>query len=134
MKLLYIFIFYYNVVICIKRCVYIPMGSSFPEKRNYFKLELVQNAESQTLKDINDIYLAIKSSRRGIKERIEFLENQPQNTDADREIAVLIRQDQYLEALQNKQKYELEEIFFPNGKDNCIVPEIFQWYQGPEAG
>lgn len=111
------------------------MGSSFSEKRNYFKLELVQNEESQILKDINDIYLAIKSSRRSIKERIEFLEKQAhESSEADREIAVLIRQDQYLQALQNKEKYELEEIFFPNGKDNCIVPDIFQWYQGPDAG
>ena len=61
------------------------------------------------------------------------MEKQKNNTaENDKEIAVLIRQNQYLEILLNKEKYELEEIFFPNGKSNCIVPDVFLWYKEPE--
>ena len=31
-----------------------------------------------------------------------------------------------------KEKQELKEIFFPGGKNNCIVPDVFLWYKEPE--
>ncbi len=110
------------------------MGSSFSEKPDYFRLELIYNNDTDTIKNIDDILLAIKSCRRKIKMRLEFLEKQSVNTsENDKEIAVLIRQNQYLEVLLNKEKHELEDIFFPNGKSNCIIPDVFLWYKEPES-
>lgn len=110
------------------------MGSSFSRMQNSYELKLVQDEDSQILKNADEIMDAIKAARRKIKERIEELELIPQHTiEVDREIAVLIRQDQYLEILQSKQKTELEEIFFSGKKkdDNCIYPDVLQWYQPP---
>lgn len=111
------------------------MGSSFSRMQDNFELKLVQDEDSQILKNADEIMDAIKAARRKIKERIEELEFRTQHTiEIDREIAVLIRQDQYLEILQNKQKTELEEIFFSGKKkdDNCIYPDVLQWYQPPK--
>ena len=109
------------------------MGSSFSEQQDFFRLELIHNSDIDVIKDVDDILYAIKACRRKIKSRLEFLEKQTTNTvDADKEIAVLIRQDQYLEVLLNKEKQELKEIFFPGGKNNCIVPDVFLWYKEPE--
>ena len=109
------------------------MGSSFSEEPDYFRLELICNNDSDAINNIDDILLAIKACLRKIKMRLEFLEKQKNNTaENDKEIAVLIRQNQYLEILLNKEKYELEEIFFPNGKSNCIVPDVFLWYKEPK--
>lgn len=110
------------------------MGSSFSEKPDYFKIELVHNNNTDVIKDINDVLYALKAYRRKIKYRLEFLEKQNPNTpENDKEIAVLIRQNQYLEVLLNKEKHELEDIFFPNGKSNCIIPDVFLWYKEPES-
>lgn len=109
------------------------MGSAFSQHNKFLKLELVQNEDNQTLRNADEIMDAIKSSRRKIKERIEFLELQvPPDMDSEREIAVLIRQDQYLEVLEGKEKSELAKIFLSASSDNCIVPEVLQWYQGPQ--
>ncbi len=110
------------------------MGSSFSEQPDYFRLELIHNNDTDVIKNVDDILFAIKSSRRKIRMRLEFLEKQSVNTsENDKEIAVLIRQNQYLEILLNKEKRELEEIFFPNGKSNCIIPDVFLWYKEPES-
>ena len=110
------------------------MGSSFSEKPDYFRLELVYNNDTDTIKNVDDILFAIKSCRRKIRMRLEFLEKQNANTiENDKEIAVLIRQNQYLEVLLNKEKRELEEIFFPEGRSNCIIPDVFLWYKEPES-
>ncbi len=110
------------------------MGSYFSEQPEFFKFELINTEESQIIRDIDDILFAIKSCKRKILERIEYLEKQISNSvEVDKEIAVLIRQNQYFNALEQKEKRELEEIFFPNGKANCIIPDVFLWYQEPES-
>lgn|SRR5574344_52558 len=109
------------------------MGSAYSQNDGFFNFKVVENEDFTVLKDADEIMDAIKASRRKIKERIEFLEIQvPQDIESDKEIAILIRQDQYLEVLQNKPKAELAKIFLSSQKDNCIYPEILQWYQPPE--
>lgn len=111
------------------------MSSSFSRMQNNFELKPVQEEESQILKNADEIMDGIIAARRKIKEKIEELEIQSKHTiDIDREIAVLIRQDQYLAILQSKQKTELEEIFFSGKKqdNNCIYPDVLQWYQPPK--
>lgn len=89
------------------------MGSSFSRITKDFELKVVHDEDSQVLKNADEIMDAIKAARRKIKERLDILESISSPTSEDeREIAVLIRQDQYFFALQNKQKSELEQIFF----------------------
>lgn len=106
------------------------MGSAFSENSNYFKLELICD-NSQTINDVDDILNILKTKYREINEKISSLEKL---TTAQSEIdaAILIRQSQYIDALLNKNKYELEKIFFPNGYGNCVIPDVFQWYQQPK--
>lgn len=113
------------------------MGSSFSRITKDFELKVVHDEDSQVLKNADEIMDAIKAARRKIKERLDILESISSPTIEDeREIAVLIRQDQYFFALQNKQKSELEQIFFAGKKgdseDNCIYPDVLQWYQPPK--
>ena len=113
------------------------MGSSFSRITKDFELKLVHDEDSQVLKYADEIMYDIKAARRKIKERLDILESISSPTSEDeREIAVLIRQDQYFFALQNKQKSELEQIFFAGKKgeceDNCIYPDVLQWYQPPK--
>lgn len=105
------------------------MGSAFSENENFFKLELVPDI-GKIFNDVDDILNVLKTKRRSIKEKINMLENKMTN-ESDIEAAILIRQSQYLDALLEKNKYELEKIFFPNGHGNCIIPDVFQWYQEP---
>ena len=112
------------------------MSVPYPDNLGYFMLKLVENQVKKTLNNADEVMDAIKSARREIKERIEFLETQlsNDNIEAEREIAVLIRQDQYFENLEGKQKSELNAIFFSGRKlnDNCIYPDVLQWYQPPD--
>lgn len=110
------------------------MGSSFSWNPNYFGLRLVQNVESELIKNADEIMDAIKDFRQKIKYRIEELEKSCNaDFEVDREIAVLIRHDKYLRYLESKHKTELEEIFFSGRKkeNNCIYPDVLQWYQPP---
>lgn len=109
------------------------MSTMFSENGdNFKKFEVIQGGNTSQFKDIDDILSAIKAQNRKICERIEYLE-QHESDENDRELAILIRQNQYIEALLEKSKIELEKIFFPNGLGNCIIPDVFQWYQGPES-
>ena len=109
------------------------MSVPYPDNLGYFMLKLVENQVKKTLNNADEIMDAIRSARREIKERIEYLESQlsDDNIEAEREIAVLIRQDQYFETLEGKQKSELNAIFFAGRKlnDNFIYPDVLQWYQ-----
>ena len=108
------------------------MGSAFSFENSDIKLRLIENIKNKELKDVDEIISAIKECRQEIAQQIEFLEHEiPITIEIEKKIAVLIRQDQYLNALQNKPKTELAKIF---GKleGNCIVPEILQWYHGPK--
>ena len=102
------------------------MGSSFSRITKDFELKVVHDEDSQVLKNADEIMDAIKAARRKIKERLDILES----------ISSPTRQDQYFFALQNKQKSELEQIFFAGKKgeceDNCIYPDVLQWYQPPK--
>lgn len=107
------------------------MGSAFSQNNEIFRLRIVHSIKSKKINNADEIMDTIKEFRIEIAEHIEELESiRPATDDIDRQIAVLIRQDQYLEVLQSKQKSELAELFFEK-EDNCIVPEVFQWYQGP---
>ena len=109
------------------------MSTMFSEDNNNFrKFTVFQGGNSSQFKDIDDIITAIKAYFREICERIDYLEQQSSD-DNDREIATLVRQSQYIDALLKKNKIELEKIFFPNGLGNCIIPDVFQWYQAPEG-
>lgn len=112
------------------------MSVPFPDNPAYYMLKLVEQQVKKTLNNADEVMDAIRSARREIKERIEYLEAQmsDENLTTEKEIAVLIRQDQYFENLEGKQKSELEAIFFAGRKlkDNCIYPEVLQWYQPPE--
>lgn len=112
------------------------MSVPFPDNPANYMLKLVEQQVKKTLTNADEVMDAIKSARREIKERIEYLEAQlsDDNLSTEKEIAVLIRQDQYFETLQKKQKSELEDIFFAGRKlkDNCIYPDVLQWYQPPE--
>ncbi len=113
----------------------ISMSVPYPDNLGHFMLKLVENQVKKTLNNADEVMDAIKSARREIKERIEYLESQvsDDSIEAEREIAVLIRQDQYFENLEGKQKSELEAIFFAGRRlnDNCIYPDVLQWYQPP---
>ena len=107
------------------------MSTMFSEDNNNFaKFKVIQGGNTNQLKDVDDIITAIKAYFREICERIDYLEQQ-MSDDNDREIATLVRQSQYIQALLDKNKIELEKIFFPNGLGNCIIPDVFQWYQEP---
>lgn len=110
----------------------IIMGSAFSYEDNSLKLRLIKNINCSDPMDLDDILFAIKQLREQIAERIFVIEQAIYLTEeAEKEVAILIRQDQYLEIIQNKPKIELASIF---GKieNNCIVPEILQWYQEPK--
>ena len=107
--------------------------NSFLSKKQSSFIKLVRNND-RLLKNADDIVYAIRSMRRDIAARIEEIENSEISSDEkDIEIAKLIREDQYLEALLRKEKHELAEIFFVEDKDsNCIYPDILQWYHPEE--
>lgn len=107
------------------------MGSAFSKKTTGFKLEIVRSEKFSAPQNADEIMDAIKHCRYLINERLFELEEMEQSEEIDREIGVLIRQDQYLSVLESKQKYELAEIFFnAKNESNCIIPEILQWYTG----
>lgn len=107
------------------------MGSAFSKKTTEFKLEIVRNEKFNAPQNADEIMDAIKHCRYLISERLFALEELEPSEEIDREIGVLIRQDQYLSVLESKQKYELAEIFFNSkNESNCIIPEILQWYTG----
>lgn len=112
------------------------MSVPFPDNSASYMLKLVEQQVKKTLNNADEIMDAIKSVRREIKEQIEALETKMtnDNIDTEKEIAILIRQDQYFQNLEDKQKSELEDLFFAERKlnDNCIYPEVLQWYQPPE--
>ena len=112
------------------------MSVPYPDNLGNIKVKQLENQVKKTVNNADELMDAIKSARREIKERIEFLETQLSNDNikAEREIAVLIRQDQYFENLEGKQKSELNAIFFAGRKlnDNCIYPDVLQWYQPPD--
>lgn len=109
------------------------MGAAFSQNNNNnYALEIVKSIKSNTIKNADEIMNAIKEYRIEIAEQIEDLESVTPFTDeVERQIAILIRQDQYLQVLESKQKSDLSKMFFPDN-DNCIVPEVFQWYQPPQ--
>ena len=107
------------------------MGIAFSYNDDDFKLRLVQGFKDKNIRNADEIMDTIKEYRLEISEQIDNLEAiRPITSDIERQIAVLIRQDQYLEVLENKQKYELAEIFFDDDDNNCIVPDVLQWYKG----
>lgn len=107
------------------------MGTAFSYNDDDFKLRLVQGLKDKNIRNADEIMDTIKEYRLEISEQIDNLEAiRPITSDIERQIAVLIRQDQYLEVLENKQKYELAEIFFDDDDNNCIVPDVLQWYKG----
>lgn len=107
------------------------MGTAFSFNDDDFSLRLVQGLKTKKIRNVDEIMDTIKEYRIEIAEQIENLEAvYPITDDIERQIAVLIRKDQYLEVLENKQKYELAEIFFDNEDNNCIVPDVLQWYKG----
>lgn len=108
------------------------MGTAFSYNDDDFKLRLVHGFKNKKIRNADEIMDTIKEYRIEIAEQIENLESvRPITDDIERQIAVLIRQDQYLEVLENKQKFELAEIFFSDQEDsNCVVPDVLQWYKG----
>ena len=85
----------------------ISMSVPYPDNLGHFMLKLVENQVKKTLNNADEVMDAIKSARREIKERIEYLESQvsDDSIEAEREIAVLIRQDQYFENLENRNHF-----------------------------
>ena len=109
------------------------MGAYFmSDNNNYGHLELIQGGCSREYHNVEDVLLSLKENRRNMLEKIEILEDN-ESFEAQREIAVLIRKVQYLDVLLDKNKSELERIFFPKDNGSCIVPDVFQWYQGPSS-
>lgn len=109
------------------------MGSAFSQNNDRYRLRIVEDIKSKNIRNADEIMDAIKEYRLEIAEQIDELEQiRPIDDDIEKQIAVLIRQDQYLSVLENKQKTELASIFFKEQEDNCIVPDVFQWYQPPE--
>lgn len=109
------------------------MGAYFmSENNNYRHLEVLQGGCNKNYDSVDDIILSLKENRRNMLEKIDILD-EDDSFSAQREIAVLIRKIQYLDVLLQKNKSELERIFFPDGNGGCIVPDVFQWYQGPSA-
>ncbi len=108
------------------------MGSAFSQNNDNFRLRIIDGIKSKNIRNADEIMDAIKEYRIEIAEQIDELEKVcPVTDDIEKQIAVLIRQDQYLSVLENKQKTELAQIFFKE-EDNCIVPDVLQWYQPPE--
>lgn len=107
------------------------MGSAFSQNNDNFRLRIIDGIKSKNIRNADEIMDAIKEYRIEIAEQIDELEKIcPVTDDIEKQIAVLIRQDQYLSVLENKQKTELAQIFFKE-EDNCIVPDVLQWYQPP---
>ena len=108
------------------------MGYAFSENDKDYTLRLVKDVKSNNIKNADEIMDAIKEYRIEIAEQIDELESiYPITEETERQIAILIRQDQYLSVLEKKQKTEIADIFFKD-EDNCIVPDVFMWYQPPQ--
>lgn len=106
------------------------MGTAFSYDSDDFRLKLVEDIKSMKCQSGDDIMTAIQSFRREIAEQIEYIESQIcVSENHEIKMAVLIRQDQYLEYLQTKQKHELVEMF--SDTENCIVPDVLRWYNAP---
>ncbi len=105
---------------------------SYDENNKINILRLVETIKDKNPKNIDEIVSALKEYRLEIVLEIESLsEIKPITADIEKKIALLIRQEQYIDAILNKQKTELAEIF-GEIKNNCIVPEILNWYHPPE--
>lgn len=90
------------------------MGSSFSRITKDFELKLVHDEDSQVLKNADEIMDAIKAARRKIKERLDILESISSPTSEDeREIAVLIRQDQYFLLYKTNKNPSWNKYFLP---------------------
>ena len=94
--------------------------------------KVIKGNNNQEFKDINDVIYHIKSQKREMLEKIELLENE-ESFESQKELAVLVRKVQYFDALLGKNKLDLEKIFFPNGTENCIIPEVLNWYNGSQS-
>ena len=104
------------------------MGTAFNYMPDDFRLMLIKNIRSKNAKNADEIVSVIKEFWIEITEQISSLESLTRiNDNAEIELAILIRQNQYLEYLLNKQKYELVQIF-NECSENCITPEVFKWY------
>lgn len=104
------------------------MGSAFSFNED-FRLRLVQNIQSNIVNNVDEILTCIKEFRLEISMKIEKLEQKiEQKPSLDREIAVLIRQDQYLEALSKTPKSKLDEIFFSSSNQDS-GPRVLKWYK-----
>lgn len=107
------------------------MGLAYSNEDDNFELKIVNLIKEQIFSNVDDFFSALQEFRDKIQEKIEKLEklsilNIDNNIDIDRKIAILLRQDQYLEFLQGKQKSEIAEIFF--GDKSFFVPDVLQWY------
>lgn len=95
---------------------------------NNTDLNVIKSTSNQDFKDIDDVIYHIKSKKREMLEKIESLEKED-SFDSQKELAILVRNVQYFDTLLDKNKLDLEKIFFPNGTRNCIVPEVLNWYK-----
>ena len=107
------------------------MGVAFSNDDDNFNLKIINCIKEQIFNSVEELFSALQAYREKIQEKIEKLEkmsfsNVEGCVDVDRKIAILLRQDQYLEVLQSKQKSEIAEIFF--GDNNYFVPPVLQWY------
>lgn len=93
---------------------------------------VIKNTNNQDFKDIDDVIYLIKSKKREMFEKIELLEKED-SFEAQKELAILVRNIQYFDALLNKNKLDLEKIFFPDGTGNCKVPEVLNWYNDSQV-
>ncbi len=107
------------------------MGFAFSYD-NDFRLQLVEKIETKELKNIDEIVDMLKEYLTDISDEIYNLEHLDDFSDeTEKKLAVLIRKQQYINILINMNKTDLAEFFhFEN--DNCIFPDVLQWYQGPE--
>lgn len=107
------------------------MGFAFSYD-NDFRLQLVEKIETKELKNIDEITDMLKECLADISDQIYDLENADEFSDeTEKKLAVLIRKQQYINLLINMDKTDLAK-FFQFENDNCIFPDILQWYQGPE--
>ncbi len=114
------------------------MDPYFVKKLNNYKFELIKNENYQAFKSADEIVEAMKRCRNEIAEYLEILEeiiaesyekNGVTCEESEKQMAVLLRQDQYLEYLLSKQKYELAEIFLDKKDESDDESEILNWYQ-----
>lgn len=108
------------------------MGFAFSYD-NDFRLQLVEKIETKELKNIDEIVDMLKEYLTDISDEIYNLEHLDDFSDEkEKKLAVLIRKQQYINILINMNKTDLAE-FFQFENDNCIFPEVLQWYKGPEC-